>query len=90
MDTVQILLITVVSLLSLLLLVLGIQVFFILKEVRNTLSRANKVLDDAGVISESISKPVESFSTILSGVNLGSILTSLLAARRKKHAREEE
>ncbi len=90
MDTVQILLITVVSILSILLLVLGIQVFFILREMRNTISRANKVLDDAGIISGSISKPVESFSTILSGVNLGSILSSFLAARKKRHARGEE
>ena len=90
MDTVQILLITVVSLLSILLLVLGIQVFLILREVKNTISRANKVLDDAGAISQSISKPVESFSTILSSVNLGTILNTLLAARKKKRMREEE
>lgn len=90
MDTVQILLITVVSLLSILLLVLGVQIFFILREVRNTIGRANKVLEDAGAISESISKPVESFSNILSSVNLGSILTTILAARRKRHTREEE
>lgn len=90
MDTAQILLYTVVGVLTLLLVVLGIQVFFILKELKNTLTRANKVLNDAGVISESISKPVGSLSTILSGVKLGSVIASLLSSRKRKHEKEEE
>lgn len=93
MDTAQILLITVVSVLTLLLLLLGIQVFFILREVKNTLSKANKVLDDAGVISGSISRPVESLSTVMSGIKLGSIITSFLSKSmdksHDKHAKEE-
>lgn len=90
MDTAQILLITVVGVLTLLLVVLGIQVFLILKELKNTLTRANKVLDDAGVISESISKPVESLSTVVSGGKLLSILASLLSSKKKKSSKEEE
>lgn len=78
MDTAQILLLTVVSVLTLLLVVLGLQVFFILKEVKNTISKANKVLDDAGVISGSISRPVESLSTVVSGIKLGSLVASFL------------
>ncbi len=84
MDTAQILLYVVVGVLTLLLVVLGIQVFLILKEVRNTLSRANKVLDDAGVISESISRPVESFSTIMSGVKLSSLIASFLSKKKRR------
>lgn len=88
MDPAQILLYVVVGVLTLLLVVLGIQVFLILREVKNTLSRANKVLDDAGTISESISKPVVSLSTVLSGVKLGSVIASLLS-NKKKHDKEE-
>lgn len=84
MDTAQILLITVVSLLSILLIIVGIQVFLILKELKNTLSKANKVLDDAGVISESISKPVETFSTVVSGLKLSSIIASFLSKKKKR------
>ena len=91
MDTAQILLITVVSVLTLLLIFLGVQVFFILREVQRTLSKANKVLDDAGVISSSISRPVESFSTVVSGLKLGSIVASFLAkAVDKSHKPKEE
>lgn len=84
MDTAQILLYIVVGVLAVLLVAVGIQVFFILQEVRNTLSKANKVLEDAGVISESISKPVGSLSTILSGVKLGSLIASLLSNTKGK------
>jgi len=87
MDTAQILLITVVSLLSILLVVVGFQVFLILKELKNTLSKANKVLDDAGKISESISRPVANFSTIVSGVKLSSLIASFLSKKKKN---EEE
>ncbi|HEX7041998.1 MAG TPA: hypothetical protein VF189_02000 [Patescibacteria group bacterium] len=91
MDTAQILLITVVSVLTLLLVLLGVQVFFILREVKNTLSKANKVLDDANVISSSISRPVESFSTVLSSVKLGSVIASFLAkVVEKTHDKNKE
>jgi len=90
MDTAQILLYVVVGVLTLLLIVLGIQVFFILKELKNTLSRANKVLGDAGVISESISKPVESLATVISGGKILSIIASLLSSANKKHSKEDK
>jgi len=89
MDTAQILLLTVVGILTLLLVVLGIQVFFILREVRRALSSANKVLGDAETISSSISKPVVSLTTILSGAKLGSMLLSLIKDK-KKHGKDEE
>ena len=90
MDTAQILLLVVVGVLSLLLLVLGIQVFFIRKSVRNTIERANKLLSDAGLVSESISKPIASLSTVLSGVKIGSLILSLLSDKKKHRKGEEE
>ena len=87
MDTAQILLLTVVGILAFILVVLGVQVFFILQEFRRTINRANKVLEDTGVITESISKPVGSLSTVLSGVKLGSLLMSFLSDK-KKHNKE--
>ncbi|HSD98519.1 MAG TPA: hypothetical protein VLB73_02345 [Patescibacteria group bacterium] len=89
MDTAQIILLVIVGVLSLLLVVLGIQVFLILKSVRSAINRVNKVLGDAGLISESISKPVVSMSTVLSGVKLGSLIASFLTDK-KKHTREDE
>lgn len=87
MDAAQILLFSVVGILTVLLVVLGIQVFFILKELRSTLSKANRVLTGAETITEAISRPVESLSTVMSTVKLGSLLASFLS---KKKAKREE
>lgn len=74
-DSVQIVLFLVIIVLTILLVVLGVQVYFILKEVRRTIEKTNKVLDDTGVITESISKPVSSLSTLSMGIKAGSILS---------------
>lgn len=63
-DATQILLMLIILVLTTMLTVIGVQVFFILREFRVTLQKANKVLDDTGVISESVSQPVSMRATI--------------------------
>lgn len=78
MDATQLLLAFVILILTVMLCILGAQVYFILREFRNTLAKANKVLDDTGVISESVSKPVSMFSTMLMGVKSGAAIMKAL------------
>ena len=68
MDITQFALFTVIILLSILLLVLGVQVFFILREFRKTVTKTNKVLDNTNVITESVSAPISSLSSLAMGV----------------------
>ena len=68
MDITQIALFTVIIVLSILLLVLGIQVFFILREFRKTVSKTNKVLVNTNVITESVSAPISSLSSLAMGI----------------------
>lgn len=63
-DATQILLMFIILVLTTMLTVIGVQVFFILREFRVTLQKANKVLDDTRIISESVSKPVSMRATI--------------------------
>lgn len=63
---------------------LGIQVFFILREFRGTVCRINKILDDAGTISESIAEPVSSLSTLASGIKAGASILSLFMGKKSK------
>ncbi|MCL5438359.1 MAG: hypothetical protein M1268_00035 [Patescibacteria group bacterium] len=70
-DAAQPVLLLVIIVLAFLLLILGIQVFFILRELRRTISKANKILDDTGVITESVSKPISSLSSVVSGIKTG-------------------
>jgi hypothetical protein len=87
-DPAQTALFLVIIVLTILLLVLGIQVFFILKELRTTLTKVNKVLDDTGVITESVSKPISNLSSLTMGLKTGATIAKLFGNGSKKHKKE--
>lgn len=87
-DPAQTALFLVVIVLTILLVVLGIQVFFILRELRKTIDKANKVLDDTGTITESVSKPISSLSSLAMGLKAGAKIARILNGD-KKHKRDE-
>lgn len=74
-DAAEVVLIFVLIVLTVLLIVLGIQVFLILKEFRKTVTKANKVLDDTGTITQSVSGPLSNLSSIGTSFKFGSVLT---------------
>ncbi|MEX2013248.1 MAG: hypothetical protein WD967_02490 [Candidatus Levyibacteriota bacterium] len=84
MDPAQTALFLVVIVLTILLIVLGIQVFFILKELRHTIVKTNKVLDEAGQITESVSAPLSSISALTMGLKTGASLAGLFKKEHKK------
>ncbi len=86
MDATQILLIGVVTVLTILLVVIGIQVFLILKEIQQSIKKTNKMLDDAGTISGSIA----SFSGKISGFSGVAGLLSWLVNRKKSSKERNE
>lgn len=85
-DAAQGVLLLVLVILTILLIILGIQVFFILRELRSTVAKANKVLDDTGMITESVSGPISTISAIASGVKTGVSIASLFK-KKKTHRR---
>lgn len=90
MDPAQILLLIVVTVLTLLLLLLGLQVYFILRELRKTVIKMNKVLDDAGLISESVAQPVSNLSGIITGVKTGLSILSIFNKKKHKDGEKNE
>jgi sensor domain CHASE-containing protein len=82
-DVTQLLLAFVILVLTGMLTVIGIQVYFILREFRNTLQKTNKVLDDTGVISQSISRPVSMISSIMMGLRGGTAIVKALTKNKK-------
>lgn len=93
-DSTQILLIAVVTVLTILLTIIGVQVFFILKEIKKTIEKFNKIIDDAGLISESVARPIASLSNSITGVSslagLFGWLTKLRDRPTKKESKENE
>lgn len=87
MDIAQIALLIVIIILAILLVALGVQVFFILREFRKTVSKANKVLDNTNVITESVSSPLSSMSSFISGIRT---MTPLLGFFKKIISKDED
>jgi len=78
----QILLFLVVSVLTTLLTLAGIQVIHILKEIRETVKKTNKILDDTGLITSSIAKPITGISVFITGLKSGTDLINLFLRKK--------
>lgn len=85
-DTVQAVLLFVIVLLTILFLVLGIQVFLILRDLRQTIQRTNKILDQAEILTEGISNQLSNVANIFSNASflgvIGKIFTTFLKKRK--------
>lgn len=68
MDTTQILLVTVILILTVMLVVIGVQVAFVLRELRRAAEKVNRILGDAGEVSESLKRPISNFGSFLLGL----------------------
>ncbi len=78
MDPVQLTIIGVSIALTIILVIIGIQVALILTEVRQSVHKTNKMLDDAGKVTETVSTGVTRMSGLLGGIKTGiSMFTSL-------------
>lgn len=86
MDSTQLLLLIVILILTVFLIVIGIQVFFILRELKVTLTKLNKVLSDAGEISEKVKHP----ATIIEAIGKGLKLSLNLINSVKKRTKDKE
>lgn len=81
MDPVQLTIIAVSLILTALFVFLGVQVWLILKEMRASLQKVNKMLDDATKVTGTVSEGFTSVAGLMSGVKAG---LSLFSAFRKK------
>ena len=78
MDPIQLTIIVVTITLTILLVVLGNQVYLILKEIRASFQKTNKMLDDATAVTGAVSQGVTSMSGFINGIKSGiSLITSL-------------
>jgi hypothetical protein len=76
-DSVQLILLVVIVALTVLLVVLGVQVFFILKDLRKKINKTNQVLDNANSITENIDGPLTAISSLAMGLKGGSLVAAV-------------
>ena len=77
-ETLQIILIIMLMIVIVFFIILGIQVFFLLRDVRKTISKANDVLDTTSSITDSISEPLAALSGVAGTLGTGAIAMKAL------------
>jgi len=87
----QVILVVVITTLTILLTFIGIQVVYILKDLRETLQKVNKIVGQAESLTTAISKPITGISSLVEGIQSSMKIAELLGYVKKnaKNAMEE-
>ena len=83
MDPVQFVILLISIIVTAAILVIGFQVFQLLKDLRISLHKMNRILDDTGDITESVKQPISSISNLTSGIQAGIGIVEKFANRKK-------
>lgn len=91
MDAIQAILFSIIIVLTIFLVIVGLQAFFALKDLRKTLKKANKLMSDVDDIVAQIKKPIETagnvFTAVTAGAGIAHIIKKLTG---EKHERDEK
>ncbi len=87
MDPIQLTIIVISVVLTTLFVFLGIQLWHILKEMHQSLVKVNKMLDDAGQVTGSVSDGVSHMAGMVEGLKAG---LSVFSSLRRKGRDEDE
>jgi len=85
MDTTQIVLLAIVIILAIFLVAIGFQAFFALRDLRKSLVRANKLLDETDDLLDQVRKPIASAGNFITALAAGAGISHLL-----KRGKEEK
>lgn len=84
MDLTQSIILSIIIVLTIFLVVLGFQVFFVLRDFRKTIFRMNKFLDDADNLVTQVKKPVETAGNLITSAAAGVGIAHFLRKLTKK------
>jgi hypothetical protein len=84
MDIIQIALVLLILLLAIFLSILGIQVFFILRDLKKAVDKLDIILDDAQVVAEDIKKPIRAAANVTEAMEEGAKALKALSKPAKK------
>ncbi|MBP6881944.1 MAG: hypothetical protein KBC15_00125 [Candidatus Levybacteria bacterium] len=74
-DFIQIILLSVIVIVTVVLVIIGAQVYLFIKEARQSLLKANKIIEDAHSITESVSRPLSSLASLSMGVKASTLIS---------------
>lgn len=82
MDLLQIALIFLILLLSIFLAITGVQVFFILRDLKKALDKFNAILQTGENIASDVEKPVAAASSLVTGAGVQAVSGAVNALRK--------
>lgn len=86
-ETAQVVIAASITILTIILSLVGIQIIFVLKEFRKIFEKTNMILDETHDFTSRVSHSLDSFSGTLEGVKAALSIIGLL---KKKKKEEEE
>ena len=89
MDLTQAILLSVIVVLTIFLVVIGFQAFFVLKDLRKTLTKMNRLMDDADELVTDVKKPVQSASNLFGALTAGAGIAHLIKKVRHLEGKSE-
>lgn len=84
MEPIQIVLMGSVVMLTIVLALGGLQIIRILGEVKRSVEKGNKILDDMGKLTDSVAKPSSPVNSIFFGAKTGLKILKIFLNRKKK------
>lgn len=88
MDLPQILLLIAIFVISIILTIIGVQIIILLRDVRETLRKADRVVDNLDFLTSSLTRTSSTFShlatSLQSGMQIVGLVTNLLGSSKKK------
>ena len=87
MDLPQVLLLTAIFIISILLTVIGVQIVILLRDARETLKKADRVIDNLDFLTTSLTHTSSMFShlstSLQSGMHIVGLVTKMLNSNKK-------
>lgn len=90
MELTQILLFAVVGILTILLVAVGVQVMIILFQAQKAVKKIDKIIEDAGVISSSVARPVAGVANFLEGLKSMKNIVELVTGKSSRSSRSAD
>ena len=87
MDPVQLTIIIISFALAILIVVLGIQVFYILREMRTSITKFNSMLDDGKKVTSTIGDSVSGVAGVFSGIKAALSVFKAFKSKEESHER---
>jgi len=86
----QVILIFILALLTINIIIVGVYVIIVLKELRVTIKKSNEVLDNVHSVTNAVSNPITSLVGIVSGVVEGFKAVKSITSLRGVNKKEDE